>query len=242
VQVRQVNATPVVRATVGLMAFGGFPKETVRFLAGLGAHNDKAWFEAHRRDYEDAFLAPAQAFCEAIEPRLRKIDPDVSVEPRVNGSIMRINRDIRFSKDKSPYKDHLDLWFWTGERKGWDASGFFFRLTPKTLLLGAGMHVFSPEALARYRAAVLDAKKGAALASAVAKVRAAGYDVGAEGYKKVPGGAPQDHPRAALLRHNGLHAGWEGKHPAELHTARVVDFVATRFAAVAPVHRWLRSL
>jgi Conserved hypothetical protein (DUF2461) len=47
------------------------------------------------------------------------------VEPRVSDSIMRINRDIRFSKDKSPYKDHLDLWFWTGDREGWDASGFF---------------------------------------------------------------------------------------------------------------------
>ncbi|HXI56959.1 MAG TPA: DUF2461 family protein [Polyangia bacterium] len=48
-----------------------------------------------------------------------------------------INRDIRFFKDKSPYKDHLDLWFWTGDRKGWDASGFFFRLTPDRPMAGA---------------------------------------------------------------------------------------------------------
>jgi uncharacterized protein (TIGR02453 family) len=182
------------------------------------------------------------AFAEALAPRLRKIDPDVSVEPRVNGSIMRINRDIRFSKDKSPYKDHLDMWFWTGDRKGWDASGFWFRLTPDRLMLGAGMHRFEPTALARYRAAVLDARKGAALAATVAKLRKAGYEVGSELYKKVPAGVAADHPRAALLRHGGLHAGWEGKHPGELSRPAFVSFVAGHYAAVAPIHRWLRGL
>jgi uncharacterized protein (TIGR02453 family) len=141
------------------VTFAGFPRETLRFLAGIRAHNDKAWFEAHRDDYQTFFLAPAMAFADALAPKLRKIEPDVNVEPRVNGSIMRINRDVRFSKDKSPYKDHLDMWFWTGDRKGWDSSGFFFRLTPDGLLLGAGMHGFMPEVLPRYRAAVLDAKR-----------------------------------------------------------------------------------
>jgi uncharacterized protein (TIGR02453 family) len=224
------------------MSFGGFPRETVRFLAGIRAHNDKAWFEGHRDDYQTFFLAPAVAFAEALGPKLRKIDPDVTVEPRVNGSIMRINRDIRFSKDKSPYKDHLDMWFWTGDRKGWDASGFFFRLRPDGLLLGAGMHGFMPEMLPRYRAAVLDARKGAALAATVAKLRKAGYDVGSESYKKVPAGVGADHPRAALLRHGGLHAGWEGKLPAALGTPKIVDFVAKHYAAVAPIHRWLRGI
>jgi uncharacterized protein (TIGR02453 family) len=227
---------------MGAMSFAGFPRATVGFLKGLRAHNDKPWFEAHRDDYAAAFVAPAAAFAEALAPRLRKIEPEVQVEPRVNGSIMRINRDIRFSKDKSPYKDHLDLWFWTGDRKSWDASGFFFRLTPDRLLLGAGMHVFAPPVLARYRAAVLDARKGAALAATVARLRKVGYEVGTESYKKVPAGAPADHPRAALLRHEGLHATWEGKHPAELATGAIVDVVAKHFAAVAPVHRWLRGM
>jgi uncharacterized protein (TIGR02453 family) len=224
------------------MSFGGFPKETVRFLAGIRDHNDKPWFDAHRADYEEAFLAPAAAFAEALGPALRKIEPEIRVEPRVNGSILRINRDIRFSKDKSPYKDHLDLWFWTGDRKGWDASGFFFRLTPVRLLLGAGMHGFAPPALARYRAAVLDARKGAALAATVAKLRAAGYKVGTESYKKVPAGVAADHPRAALLRHDGLHAAWEGKHPALVRTPAFVDFVAGHYKALAPIHRWLRAI
>jgi len=105
------------------MSFDGFRRETTQFLAGLREHNKKEWFDAHRDDYEQAFLVPAMALTKALAPRLRKIEPDINVEARVNGSIMRINRDIRFSRDKSPYKDHLDLWFWTGDRKGWDRSG-----------------------------------------------------------------------------------------------------------------------
>src|SRR5262245_28501995 len=221
------------------MEFSGFAKETVRFLEGIRDHNEKAWFEAHRQDYERAFLAPAQAFVEALKPRLRKIDPDLNAEPRVNGSIMRINRDVRFSKDKSPYKDHLDLWFWTGDRKGWDSSGFFFRLTPDRLMLGAGMHQFMPPALARYRAAVLDRARGEALGALVARLRTGGYEVGTESYKKASAGAPADHPRAGLLRHGGLHGGWEGAHPSALHGPGFVAFVLRHYAALAPLHAWL---
>src|SRR5262252_10839735 len=219
------------------MSFAGFPQETVRFLAGIRDHNKKEWFEGHRSDYEGAFLAPAVAFAEALAPRLRKIEPAISVEPRVNGSIMRINRDIRFSKDKSPYKDHLDLWFWTGDRKGWDILGFFFRLTPDRLMLGAGMHGFAPPMLARYRAAILDARRGDALVRVVTKLRKSGYEIGTESYKRPPAGIAADHPRAALLRHGGLNAGWEGKHPRELHKPALVDFVAGHFAAIVPLHR-----
>ncbi len=223
-------------------AFSGFPKQTITFLAGLHAHNAKPWFEAHRDDYQAFYLAPAVAFVEALAPKLRKLDRDVQAEARVNGSIMRINRDTRFSKDKSPYKDHLDLWFWTGAEKGWESSGFWFRLTPKSLMLGAGMHGFSPEMLARYRKAVLDPKRGAALAAAVKKVRANGCEVGGEHYKRVPKGADADHARAALLKHNGLYAGRDMKHPAALHGATFVDFVAKQFAAAAPIHAWLTAL
>ena len=224
------------------MPFAGFPRDTVRFLAGLSESNDKAWFDGHRADYDAHVVAPAKAFVTALAPRLAKIDPAVHAEPRVNGSIMRIHRDTRFSKDKKPYKDHLDLWFWSGEEKGWDNSGFFFRLTPTKLMLGAGMHGFMPEVLARYRAAVLDARKGAALTRVVAKLRDAGHAVGGETYKKTPRGVDPDHPRASLLKHSGLHAGWEGKHPKELGSVAFLDFVIERFTAVAPLHAWLRGI
>ncbi len=111
------------------MPFKGFPKETLEFLAALRTNNDKKWFDAHRADYESYFVEPAKDFVAALAPRLKTIDRKIHAEPRINGSILRIQRDVRFARDKSPYKDHLDLWFWTGEEKGWDSSGFFLRLT-----------------------------------------------------------------------------------------------------------------
>jgi uncharacterized protein (TIGR02453 family) len=222
--------------------FHGFPRDTVRFLSGLSRNNDKAWFEAHRDDYESFFVKPAQQLVEAIGPRLEAIDPSVQAVAKTGGSIMRIFRDVRFAKDKSPYKDHLDLWFWSGKNKGWDASGFFFRLTPKRLMLGAGMHGFMPPVLRSYRRAVLDDRTGAALAKIVGKLRKAGYVVGGQTYKKPPRGVADDHPRVDLLRHSGLYVGWEKPHPRELGSASLVAFAAKHYAAMAPLHGWLREM
>src|SRR5262245_44835295 len=141
------------------MSFSGFSKNTIQYLAALSRNNDKHWFDAHRDDYERSFVGPAREFVEAVAPRLKKLDSRIQAIPKINGSIMRIFRDVRFSKDKKPYKDHLDLWFWSGPKRGWDSSGFFFRLTPNGLILGAGMHVFAPPLLARYRKQALDEKR-----------------------------------------------------------------------------------
>ena len=114
--------------------FDGFPKQTLTFLRGLRRNNTKAWFEEHRGDYEQYWVDPAKAFVDSAGAGLQSIAP-VAAEPRVNGSIFWINRDIRFSKDKTPYKDHLDFWFWEGSRKT-APSGFFLRISPDGPLSG----------------------------------------------------------------------------------------------------------
>ena len=219
------------------MSFQGFGKTTT-FLRDLGRNNSKEWFHAHYDDYQERLLEPAMAFVEAIGPLLRRFAPDTQAVPKIGASVMRINRDIRFAKDKRPYKDHLDLWFWRGgEKKG--ANGYWFRLTPKTLVLGAGMHMLDKPDLQRYREAVDDAGSGTELARVVTKVERAGYDVGGEHYKRVPGGYPADHPRAALLRRDGVYAGREMPLPPEASTAKFPSFCAGHFRKVTPLVDWL---
>ena len=92
------------------------------------------------------------AFIEAIGALLAKFSPGIRAEPKIGGSMMRINRDIRFSKDKRPYKDHLDMMFRVGAAK--TSPGYWFRLTTKELILGAGMHMLDKSELERYRKAV----------------------------------------------------------------------------------------
>lgn len=221
-----------------MSTFPGFPAETFAFLEGIAAHNEKAWFDANRGLYEAGYVEPAKALVAALGPRLREISPQVQFEPRVNGSIARINRDIRFSRDKRPYKDHLDLWFWHGDKRGWDRPGFWFRLTPLTVHLGSGMHGFDKALLESFRNAVVHPRSGKALLAAVRQVEAKGYEVGGRSRKQAPRGYETDADRAEYLLFEGLHAGTQMPAAA----AREAGFVARifeHFAATWPIGRWL---
>jgi hypothetical protein len=136
-----------------------FPTDTIAFLADLRAHNDKVWFDANRARYEAAYVEPATALVEAVAGDLDAIVPGIRADPRVLGSIFRIHRDTRFSTDKRPYKDHLDFWFWEGDRKK-AVSGLFLRVSPDGIVIGAGAHGFAKDRLARYRDAAADPSAG----------------------------------------------------------------------------------
>src|SRR3954468_6721207 len=149
--------------------FAGFPREGLEFLEGLAADNSRDYFDAHRSTYEAALLQPAKDFVVAFGEELRaRVSPGLRAEPRVNGSILRINRDTRFTTDKRPYKDHLDFWFWEGDGPSRAYPGLFMRLRPAAVGLGAGVHRVEASALAPYRSAVADEATGEALEAAVA--------------------------------------------------------------------------
>jgi uncharacterized protein (TIGR02453 family) len=229
----------MAKAVSQAAGFAGFPKETFVFLAGLAAHNEKAWFEANRDLYEAGFVAPARAFVEALGPKLRKISPSVQFEPKVNGSLSRINRDIRFSKDKRPYKDHLDLWFWHGDRKSWASPGFWIRLTPKEVHLGVGMHSLEKEQLESFRNSVVHPRSGRALLAAIAAVGKAGdYEIGGKSRKIPPRGYETDPDRAEYLLYEGLYTGATLPAKAALKPD-FADVCVREFSAVWPIGKWL---
>ena len=220
--------------------FGGFPKGTAKFLRGLSKNNEKAWFEAHRGDYQTGYVEPALAFVEAIGSRLQKISPSISFEPKINGSLFRINRDVRFAKDKRPYKDHIDLWFWHGDKRGWASPGFFFRMFSDRLILGAGMHRFEKPQLEKFRSAVVDARAGKSLAKTVQQVRKAGpYEIGSATRKSVPRGFNAAHERAEYLLHEGLFATFEGEPGGISERPDFVNFCVGHFRAMWPISDWL---
>lgn len=217
-----------------------FPDETRAFLEGIAANNDKAWFDANRPLYEAGYVAGGRAFVNAIGPRLAEISPEVRFEPKVNGSLSRINRDIRFSKDKRPYKTHLDAWFWHGERRSWQLPGFWFHLTATGLQLGSGLYMFDKEMLESFRQSIIHPRSGKALLAAVAEVKAAGdYALGEKNRKRPPRGYASDYPeRAEFLLFEGLHAGTTL--PAEVaYAPGLVETCLAHFRATWPVGRWM---
>lgn len=219
--------------------FSAFPEETLHFLAGIAFHNSKEWLEDNRDLYEAGYIGPARRFVESLGPRLKTVAPGMRYEARLNGSISRVNRDVRFSRDKSPYKEHLDLYLWHGDRSRWQQPGLYIRITARTLYLGSGMYRFEGELVDRFRRAVVADASGRRLERTIEKVEEAGrYRVGGKTRKTVPRGYDRHHARAALLLHDGLYAGLELP-AAEALTKGFPDRVLAHFQATWPIGAWL---
>jgi uncharacterized protein (TIGR02453 family) len=221
-----------------MTAFGGFPPETIRFLRELRLNNRKDWFDAHQADYQAYWVTPAKAFVVAAGQQLTELAPGIRAEPRVLGSILRINRDTRFGRDPRPYKDHLDFWFWEGERRR-AVSGFFARLTPESLGVGAGCHGLDPERLPRFRRAVADPAGGAELAGIAQRLEAAGYQLGGATLKRPPAGFASGGPAGRFLLHKALFVHHDEPADERVHTDAVLATCMRHWSALAPLHRWL---
>lgn len=229
------------------MAFGlefhGFPKEAIKFFRDLEKHNEKQWFEENRQIYEQKVLEPAKAFVVTMGPRLAKISPGVVADPRINQSIFRIYRDARFSKDKSPYKTHLGVFFWEGANKKMENSGYYFQLDGSGIFLAAGLYMFPPTIMNTYRESVVDSRYGPALVKAAEAVtKKPGYRISGDKSKRVPRGYDPKHPFAEWLLYRGLYAYFESAHPSELHSAAFADFCFAKFKDLSPLHHWMREL
>jgi uncharacterized protein (TIGR02453 family) len=223
-------------------SFTGFPQEGLKFLTDLVKNNDRDWFANNKQVYLDNIVGPAVAFVETMGERLQYISPHIQYDTKTNGqgSLMRIYRDVRFSKDKSPYKTWVGIRFWEGAGKKTECPGFFLWFEAEASGFYTGMYGFPKALLKAYREAVVDDELGAELESAIAEVRAAGaYEIGGEHYKKVPRGFDPDHPRAELLKYNAIYASSPRIDLATLASPALADVCMEHSENTAPLHRWM---
>lgn len=218
--------------------FNGFPVEALDFLTDLSLNNHRGWFEENRATYEQQLIAPARAFVEAFGERLTARRPDIVADPRVDKSIFRMHRDVRFSKDKSPYKTHIGFFFWEGPNK--QSPGFYVHIEPDKLIAGGGAYQFDKDQLAHFRSKAVDPVAGKALRRAVDRLDGSGLEVRGKHYKRVPRGMPADHSNADLLLHNGLWVS-AGERPLteSLHGPEFVDEIFGLLEPCFEVHGWL---
>jgi uncharacterized protein (TIGR02453 family) len=227
----------------GHFGFQGFSKETVRFFWELKRNNNTKWFEAHRKDYEAFVMNPAKAFVVAMGEKLRTLSPDIIAIPKINKSLFRINRDTRFSPDKSPYKTNLGVFFWEGSSSRMECPGFYFHLEPPIIRLGVGLYMIPKYLFDSYRNSVVHSRYGRELGEIVSKIsKTKNYELGGRHYKRVPSGYDPSHPNADLLLHNGLHVGYEASIPEEFYSEKFVTYCYKKFQPVYPLHRWLVAL
>lgn len=217
--------------------FSGFPPDGLAFLHSLGT-KDKAWFNSNRPRYQANLVAPTRAFIVALGQGIAAtFAPAIIAQPKTNGSIPPINNDLRFSPNKSPYKDHLLLKFWEGADKQ-TAPKLFVRIGRDQIGFSAGARIAPPDV---FRDRVDDAKSGPELSAALATL-AERYpiEIGDEKLKRVPKPYPPGHPRADLLKHKGIfHVRWPEPTPPEIHHPEFIDYCLTRLDACAELHHWL---
>lgn len=223
--------------------FGGFSQKTVLFFEELSANNQREWFNQHRSDYQQYVMEPAEQLVIEIGNRLTKFSPSIVADPRINKSIFRINRDTRFSSDKSPYKTHLGILWWEGEAKKLECPSFYFHLEPSRCLIGGGIYIFTKPLLEAFRASVLHKKYGPQLQKILQQAdKDFPSSIHSDQYKKVPRGFPSDHPRADLLKFKGMTIGEETKVPSAIFSSKCVDYIIRRFEKMIPLHLWLLAM
>lgn len=125
--------------------FPGFPEETVRFFLDLRFHNETSWFHAHREAYETYVRKPFSEFIEAMTPTVMRIADDMETRP--NKCLARINRDIRFTRDKSPYRDHMWMLFRRSGEEREHAVMYWFELSPEVVEWGVGFWGYNRPAM-----------------------------------------------------------------------------------------------
>ena len=204
-------------------SFRGWPKNALEFYVGLEADNSKTYWQAHKPVYDECVKAP---FLELSEEIAREFGPL---------HVFRPNRDVRFAKDKSPYKTAAAA---VTESEG--GAAYYVQISSEGLYVGSGYYHLMPDQLERYRVAVDDGRSGPKLASAVAALRKQRYEVASrDSLQRAPRGYPVDHPRVELLRMKGMHVGRTFGAPAWLHSAKALARITTAWRDAAPVNRWL---
>lgn len=177
-----------------------FAPDLFAFLNDLKANNDREWFEAQRERYESSVRGPALKFIVDFGPLLLRVSPHFRADPRPQGgSLFRIHRDIRFAKDKSPYKTHIGLHFRHEQGRDAHTPGFYLHLEPGASFVGLGLWHPDRPTLTRLRDAVV-ADPAAWRRAAGGKRFAASFAVSGDEAVRVPAGYDAEHPLADVLR------------------------------------------
>jgi uncharacterized protein (TIGR02453 family) len=200
-------------------SFAGFPPEAFKFFASLAKNNNRDWFQAHKDVYERACREPMKALMAAIDP------------PFGAGWLSRINNDMRFNRDRAPYKTRIEA----------GVKGHYVSVGAQGMYVGTGMYKPEPAALRQLREAMAADASGKKLQTIVTALRRKGYTVSThEASATPPRGYKADHPRIELLKMKDIHAGRTFER-ASLSSAKALTLVKKAMADLKPFSDWLKT-
>ncbi|MGJ9411675.1 DUF2461 domain-containing protein [Aeromicrobium sp. CF4.19] len=203
-------------------SFHGFPEAALDFYDDLEIDNTKAFWTEHRGIYDTSVAAPMRALVAGLEDEFGP------------AKVFRPFRDVRFSKDKTPYKTHQGAFVAAGASTGW-----YVQVGAPGVRTGAGFYRAEPAQLAAIREAIDDARSGRRLERILAALVDDGWSVGGDRLKTSPRGYDADHPRIELLRHRSLALSRDHGFAPYVHTADLLDHVRADWQAARPLVDWV---
>ncbi|WP_019815483.1 DUF2461 domain-containing protein [Saccharomonospora saliphila] len=207
------------------MAFTGFGEYAVDFFDGLAVDNSKAYWQDNLAVYTSDVRGPMEELLAELLDEFGDFG---------QGKVFRPYRDVRFARDKSPYKTHCGAVVERGRGGG----AFYVEVGPAGLRVGGGCFRLAQDQLARFRRAVESDVHGAALAAILDALRAEGWEVAGDRLVTRPRGVPADHPRLDLLRYRSLTALWTWPPDDALHERACLDRVRTAWRGLRPLNAW----
>jgi len=222
-----------------------FTPAALTFFRGLAKNNKKEWFEAHRVEYESEVREPMRELIGEMDARFAKFAPEIGGDPK--RSMFRINRDIRFSKDKSPYKTNAGCWFnhrsatrKVGSEANEGSAGYYFHLQPGKSFIGAGVWMPPRPQLNKIRDAINEKPKPfLEMVRAIPKRFDGLTDEGS--LKRMPRGDDEHHPAANYLRFQSFTTGRELK-DSDITSAKLPALLAKEYEALLPLVRWINGV
>ena len=213
--------------------FPGFPAGTPGFLAELERNNDRAWFEANRARYEALVRTPALDFIAAMADPLSGFAPRfTAVAKKSGGSLMRVHRDVRFSRDKRPYKTNVGIQFRHELGRDVHAPGYYVHIDPREVFLGVGCWRPDPVALAAIRRRLAE-HPGDWLRAVADEDFAAGFELAGEALRRPPKGFDAAHPLVEDLKRKD-YVAVRRLDPASIHGPGFLDEVVDAFTVAGP--------
>jgi uncharacterized protein (TIGR02453 family) len=207
------------------MTFRGWPAEAFAFFAGLEAANSRAYWQDNKAVYDRSVKAVFGELSAAVADRFGPLH------------LFRPYRDVRFSKDKTPYKTVAGA-----VTEGEGGASYYVQISAEGVFVGSGMYDLAADQLERYRAGVDAAATGEEIAEICARLTTSGASLGAvESLKTAPRGYPKDHPRVELLRMKGLTMGRTFPRAKWMSTAKALERVVEVWEEAGPMNRWLEA-
>ncbi len=203
-------------------AFTGFPTAALDFYDDLEMDNTKSFWTAHKETYDTAVKQPMLALTAALQDEFGP------------AKIFRPYRDVRFAKDKTPYKTHQGAFVQTGQSTGW-----YVQISAPGVRVGAGFYESESSRLATFRRAVADDRTGPELVAMLDALAAQGWELGGDTLKTAPRGFDKDHPRIDLLRHKTMSLGKSYGFEKVIHTPELADRVRDDWRVARPFLDWV---